>query len=1142
MRNNTIVFELQRNFDVTTPLAGRQDDTAAIARTDSGVAITWQRQGVQGPLLLTPTSGTPVFVEQFVASGTADFNATPAIATQRGGGSDMVVAWLDGTLGQVKVQLHNSNGTRLGTAAVVATNDGLSVQPTAVVAANGGGFSLPAPVVPTNGGGSFVSAPVVAWLAGGLFAVAWASSQTAPVALGSQVMQRVGSEVMMRLYVPGPAHAPEPVPLGAAFQVNSTSAGFQDNVSLTATPRGGVVAAWTDSGADGSGRSVRLQAFDSAGQRIGGEYRVSVEEDGELPDIAALADGRVVVTWETISGFNDPNGTEIRTQIIDPRQGVITGSTRSETLYGNDLLADEILGLDGNDTLMGLKGNDTLVGGGGNDRLVGGEGDDTLVGGAGDDRLEGDEGHDQLLGGAGSDRLLGGDGDDTLVGGDGNDRLEGGDGNDKLEGGAGNDELFSGDGDDTLVGGDGNDTLSGGGGNNELLGGAGNDRLIGGREADIMRGGSGDDVYDIDATDDVLELAGEGNDTILDSEVSVDLSVNFANFENVLLFGSRALTAGGNAGANVLDGSQNSAANVLTGRGGDDIYVLGVGDTAVEVAGGGSDTIRTSRLNVLLSDFTSIENVELTGADALTATGTAVANVLNGEGNSAANILTGLGGNDTYILGSGDRVVEAVGGGTDTVSSATISLNLGNFANVENITLLGALPLAATGNASANTLDGEKNSAANALFGLGGSDIYIVGLGDTIGESGTSIDQVRSSTISLDLARYGLVENLMLLGALPLSGTGTAAANTLDGSANTAANVLTGLGGNDFYVVGVGDTVVEAVGGGLDLVMSDVVSINLAAFANVENAALTGSRVLSISGSDLANGMNGANNSAANILTGLGGDDIYILGVGDTAIEAPGGGTDGVQTSVMDIDLASFLNVENIMLTGTLALKATGSAADNVLTGNTNSAANILTGLGGNDTYFVGSTDVVVEVAGGGVDTVMATGNYTLPALAVVEALRNGTTSIGLTLTGNAFSQNIVGAAGNDILSGGGGGDSLVGNGGTDTLIGGLGADRFDFLVPSDSAVGAGRDSVIGFVAAQGDRIDLSAIDDNTLLAGDQGFIFRGTAAFTGARGEIRLVPAGADVIVQGTIAGTVPAFEIRVAGVTSLLAGDFTL
>jgi Ca2+-binding RTX toxin-like protein len=382
----------------------------------------------------------------------------------------------------------------------------------------------------------------------------------------------------------------------------------------------------------------------------------------------------------------------------------------------------------------------------------------------------------------------------------------------------------------------------------------------------------------------------------------------------------------------------------------------------------------------------------------------------------------------------------------------------------------------------------------------------------------------------------------MLLGALPLAGTGTAAANTLDGSANTAANVLTGLGGSDFYVVGVGDMVVEAVGGGTDVVQSAVANISLLAFAHVENAILTGALPLSIIGSDAANVMNGATNSAANILTGLGGNDTYTLGVGDTAIEAPGGGIDAVQTAVVDIDLASFPNVENIALSGGLALKATGSAGGNVLNGSTNSAANQLIGLGGNDTYFVGSNDVVVEGPGGGFDSVLTTVSYTLPALAAVEELRNATIATGLGLVGNGFVQTITGSAGNDSLFGGGGGDVLIGNGGTDNLTGGLGADRFRFLLPGDSPVGAGRDSVIGFVAAEGDRIDLSAIDANTLLAGDQGFIFRGSAAFTGARGEIRLVPAGADVIVQGTIAGTVPAFEIRVAGVASLVAGDFTL
>lgn len=1022
---------LVRSIDVTAPLGERQDDTATIARSGAGVAITWHRLGVAGPLLVTVDSAGTVSAVQSETSTTAPFSAAPAIAAAPDG-SRIVVAWKMDTAGQVKVQLHTGTGAPYGTAAVVA--------------ASGGGLSP--------------FTPVVAWLAGGLFAVAWTSNQTSVPALGA--------EVMMRLYAPGFSNG-EPVPLGPAFQVNGTSAGIQANVSLTATPGGGVVAAWTDSGADGSGRSVRLQAFDGAGQRIGGEYRVNAEEDGTAPAIAALADGRVAVTWQTIpAGLDDPNRNDMRTQIIDPRQGVITGGAGADTLRGNDMLADEIRGLDGDDTMLGLQGDDVLVGG---------------------------------------------NGDDQLLGGDGNDELRGGAGRDQLDGGSGDDEL---------------------------LGGAGDDILAGGPGADLLLGGTGDDSYLADADDTIQEAAGEGNDTIV-ARFSVDL-LSFPQLENVTLTGALPLTAAGTAGPNVLDGSASFGADVLTGRGGDDIYVLGAGDTAVEVAGGGTDTIRTSAFSVLLSGFTSVENVELRGNTPLLATGTSGANMLSGEENSAANILTGLGGDDTYRVGTGDTVVEAAGGGTDTVSSAKISLDLASFANVENITLLGALRIAAFGDANANTLDGERNSAANALMGFGGNDIYVVGLGDTTVESGTGIDQVRSSTISLDLGTYAAVENLMLLGALPLSGTGTAAANTLDGSTNTAANVLTGLGGSDFYVVGVGDTVVEAAGGGTDVVQSAVANISLLAFANVENAILTGTAPLSIIGSDVANVMNGATNSAANILTGLGGNDTYQLGLGDVAIEAPGGGIDAVQTAVVDINLASFPNVENVALTGGLALKATGSAADNVLNGSTNSAANQLIGLGGNDTYFVGSNDVVVEGPGGGFDTVLTTVTYTLPALAAVEELRNATSATGLGLFGNSLVQTITGSAGNDSLSGGGGGDVLIGNGGTDNLTGGLGADRFRFLLPADSPVGVGRDSVIGFVAAEADRIDLSAIDANTQLAGDQGFIFRGSAAFTGARGELRFDVSGADVIVQGSIAGTVPAFEIRVAGVTSLLAGDFTL
>jgi hypothetical protein len=87
-----------------------------------------------------------------------------------------------------------------------------------------------------------------------------------------------------------------------------------------------------------------------------------------------------------------------------------------------------------------------------------------------------------------------------------------------------------------------------------------------------------------------------------------------------------------------------------------------------------------------------------------------------------------------------------------------------------------------------------------------------------------------------------------------------------------------------------------------------------------------------------------------------------------------------------------------------------------------------------------------------------------------------------------------------------------------------------------------GRDSIIGFTSADGDRIDLAAIDANDLLGGDQAFIFRGSTAFTGARGEVRYVPSGADVIVQATLSGVGVAFEIRVVGKTSLVLSDFNL
>ena len=71
-------------------------------------------------------------------------------------------------------------------------------------------------------------------------------------------------------------------------------------------------------------------------------------------------------------------------------------------------------------------------------------------------------------------------------------------------------------------------------GDDTLIGGAGNDELNGEDGDDAMSGGAGNDIYSVDdAGDKVTELAGQGIDTI-QTERSIDLSVEGANVENVV--------------------------------------------------------------------------------------------------------------------------------------------------------------------------------------------------------------------------------------------------------------------------------------------------------------------------------------------------------------------------------------------------------------------------------------------------------------------------------------------------------------------------------------------------------------------------------------------------------------------------------
>src|SRR6185295_15243866 len=163
---------------------------------------------------------------------------------------------------------------------------------------------------------------------------------------------------------------------------------------------------------------------------------------------------------------------------------------------------------------------------------------------------------------------------------------------------------------------------------------------------------------------------------------SVRSSVSFtlgANVENLTFTGTGATAGTGNELNNILTG--NVGANVLTGGAGNDTYVVGVGDTVVEAANEGTDTVQSS---VSWTLGANVENLTLTGTGASDGTGNSLNNILTG--NVGANVLTGGAGNDTYVVGAGDTVVEAANEGTDSVRSS-VSFTLG--ANVENLILTG---------------------------------------------------------------------------------------------------------------------------------------------------------------------------------------------------------------------------------------------------------------------------------------------------------------------------------------------------------------------------------------------------------------------------------------------------------------------
>ena len=624
--------------------------------------------------------------------------------------------------------------------------------------------------------------------------------------------------------------------------------------------------------------------------------------------------------------------------------------------------------------------DNVIIGRSGNDVLMGGAGRDTLLGQGGDDWLDGGAGvPNQMQGGVGNDTYVVGAVGDTIVefAGEGVDRVLtvlslltlASQVENLTYVGLG---AFSGTGNasgNTITGGSGNDILNGLGGDDSLHGGAGEDRLAGGTGDDVLDGGADADQADYSARKAPVRVNlaigltqddGQGGvDTLIAIEGATGGSADdvlIGDAARNQLYGGEGLdTLIGQGGDDWLDGGSGPA-NQMQGGVGDDTYVVSAsGDTIVEWAGEGVDTVRTALSVLTLA--AQVENLTFTGSGRFVGVGNAGNNVITGGlagdtlagrdgddtlsgGSGGANTLIGGLGDDTFVVQVvGDSVVEYAGEGTDTVQTTLAAYTLRN--HLENLTYAGAGQFSGVGNASANTIigggaDDRLNGLAgdDRLYGGAGWDTLIGGAGSDLLDGGADVDladySAQTASVHVNLAT-GLAQNDGQGGVDTLvsieNATGGSGSDVLIGDAGVndlsggdGADMLVGLGGGDRLTGGLGldtlqgglgddfyfdpepgDTLVEFAGEGVDTIWAYAIDYTLP--AHFENLQFGNPGVAHEAfGNDEDNRIEGGD--LGDFLAGGGGDDTLLGGfLGDDVLRGDSGndlliGIDGTDTAV----------------------------------------------------------------------------------------------------------------------------------------------------------------------------------------------------------------------------------------------------
>jgi Ca2+-binding RTX toxin-like protein len=653
--------------------------------------------------------------------------------------------------------------------------------------------------------------------------------------------------------------------------------------------------------------------------------------------------------------------------------------------------------------------------------------------------------------------------------------LTGGEGNDTLTGTNSADTINGRGGDDTIDGAGGNDAINGGDGIDTINGGEGDDIIDGGRAADYLYGNGGNDTFSLrnsyrDEPDSVIS-GGGGNDfadLVYYGFFAVDLGEG-EDIAAISLYIARewsleVRTIDGGDGYDQVRFSEFSDGKLSNETFRDfGLYFILKGvesiwaDTAVPPMVLTNNAIReldSDRLSLVGDNFSGIDAeqfdspIHLTGSSGIVK-GSRYQDVFDSSTSGVRpSSFRGNAGNDYYHGGDGIDVAEFSGNSSDyTITEITyntfevtdnragspdgtdtiIDVNKLRFADGEQDVVIAGLNI--VGDDSAEEIDG--GSSADYIDGAGGNDTVNGGGGNDDLQGGNDNDTV----------------------------TGGEGGDFIDGDAGD--DNLSGNQGNDDINGGDGiDTVNYAgttVGVSINLTTGTASSSTTGTdtLEEIENV-VTGSGTDNITGNSEDNTLNGG--GGRDTMAGGLGNDIYVVDIATDVVTEDSGVTNGVDLVQASVSYTiTDADIENLTLTESAAVNATGNASANTLTGNTGNntldgggGTDTMAGGAGNDTYKVDVVgDVITEAASAGTDTVETASTYTLGAN-LENLTLTGTAAING--TGNNAVNTLTGNSGNNILDGGAGVDTMVGGAGNDSLIGGVGNDSLNGGNGTDTA------------------------------------------------------------------------------------------